>query len=52
MLGEVKMTVTGISAGTLHNVVPAECKFMVDIRVNEYYSNQEIFETNSEKCEM
>ena len=39
------MTVTGIQAGSLHNVVPAECRFMVDIRVNEYYSNTEIYET-------
>lgn len=45
LLGKVKMTVTGINAGTLHNVVPAECKFMVDIRINEYYSNQEVFDT-------
>lgn len=45
LLGEVKMTVTGIQAGTLHNVVPAECSFMVDIRLNEHYSNTEIFET-------
>lgn len=44
LLGKVKMTVTGIDAGTLHNVVPAECKFMVDIRINEHYSNQEVFE--------
>lgn len=45
LLGAMKMTVTGINAGTLHNVVPAECKFMVDIRVNEFYSNQEVFDT-------
>ena len=45
LLGKVKMTVTGIDAGTLHNVVPAECKFMVDIRINEHYSNQDVFET-------
>ncbi|MCC8174222.1 MAG: M20 family metallo-hydrolase [Odoribacter sp.] len=44
LLGKVKMSVTGINAGNLHNVVPAECKFMVDIRVNEHYSNQEVFE--------
>lgn len=44
LLGMVKMTVTGISAGTLHNVIPAECRFMVDIRVNEKYTNSEIFE--------
>ena len=45
LLGKVKMTVTGIEAGTLHNVVPAECRFMVDIRVNEYYTNSDIYET-------
>lgn len=44
LLGKVKMTVTGINAGSLHNVIPAECRFMVDIRVNEYYSNTEVFE--------
>lgn len=44
LLGKVKMTVTGIEAGTLHNVVPAECRFMVDIRVNEYYTNEEVYE--------
>ena len=44
MLGPVKMTVTGINAGTQHNVVPDRCTFMVDIRSNELYSNEEIFE--------
>ena len=42
MLGEVKMTVTGVEAGTQHNVVPAECRFMVDVRVNECYQNEEL----------
>ncbi|MBO5687606.1 MAG: peptidase dimerization domain-containing protein, partial [Alistipes sp.] len=42
MLGPVKMTVTGIESGTQHNVVPAECRFMVDVRVNECYSNEEL----------
>ena len=42
LLGAVKMTVTGIEAGTQHNVIPAECKFMVDVRVNELYSNEEL----------
>lgn len=45
LLGEVKITVTGIEAGTLHNVVPAECRFMVDVRVNELYSNSEVIDT-------
>lgn len=44
LLGPVKMTVTGVEAGTQHNVVPAECKFMVDVRVNECYSNVELVE--------
>jgi len=35
LLGEVKMSVTIINAGSQHNVVPAECSFTVDVRVNE-----------------
>ena len=42
MLGPVKMTVTGIESGTQHNVIPSECRFMVDVRVNECYSNEEL----------
>lgn len=42
LLGAVKMTVTGIEAGTQHNVIPDECRFMVDIRVNECYQNEEL----------
>ena len=47
VLGPVKMTVTQISAGKQHNVVPAECHLVVDIRVNDCYSNQEIIDTVS-----
>ncbi len=43
LLGPVKMSVTVISAGTQHNVVPDRCTFVVDIRSNELYSNEEIF---------
>lgn len=43
-LGPVKMTVTQIEAGTQHNVIPAECKFVVDIRGNGLYSNVEMLE--------
>ena len=42
MLGPVKMSVTGIEAGTQHNVIPAECRFVVDVRVNECYQNEEL----------
>lgn len=44
LLGPVKMSVTMIESGTQHNVVPDLCKFVVDIRSNEQYSNQELFE--------
>ena len=44
ILGEVKMSVTQINAGTQHNVVPYRCTFVVDIRSNELYSNEEILE--------
>lgn len=42
LLGPVKMTVTQINAGTQHNVVPDCCEFVVDVRTNELYQNQEI----------
>ncbi len=44
LLGPVKQTVTIINAGTQHNVIPAECTFTIDVRSNEFYSNEEIFE--------
>jgi acetylornithine deacetylase len=45
MLGPVKMTVTQISAGTQHNVVPDECRYVVDVRPTECYANEEILAT-------
>jgi acetylornithine deacetylase len=41
-LGAVKMTVTQIAAGSQHNVVPAHVDLVIDVRVNDAYSNQEI----------
>lgn len=43
-LGAVKTSVTIIQAGTQHNVVPDTCTFTIDVRSNELYSNEEIFE--------
>lgn len=43
-LGEMKMSVTIINAGSQHNVVPAECKFTVDVRVTDAYSLEEALE--------
>ena len=42
VLGPVKITVTQISAGSQHNVVPAHVDLVIDTRVNDRYSNQEI----------
>lgn len=44
LLGPVKMSVTLINAGEKHNVVPDECSFVMDIRSNEKYSNEEVFD--------
>jgi acetylornithine deacetylase len=48
-LGDVKMTVTQIAAGSQHNVVPAHVDLVVDVRVNDAYSNQEIADILQEK---
>jgi len=45
LLGPVRMTVTQIEAGTQHNVVPAECRFVVDIRTTDALTNEETVET-------
>lgn len=53
-LGPVKMSVTMISAGSQHNVVPDSCSFVVDVRPNGMYTNIELLETikASVKCEV
>jgi acetylornithine deacetylase len=43
-LGPVKMTVTQLIAGTQHNVVPDLCQFVVDVRINEFYSPEQLYE--------
>lgn len=43
-LKDTKMTVTQVKAGSQHNVVPSVCHFVVDIRVNDHYSNEEVLE--------
>ncbi len=41
LLGSVKVSVTQIEAGIQHNVVPDNCHFVLDVRTNEFYSNEE-----------
>lgn len=54
LLGEVKMTVTMVQGGSQHNVVPAECNFVVDVRPNELYTNEEVLKIIKESvaCEV
>ena len=45
LLGAMKMSVTVIETeNKAHNVVPAQCKFVVDTRVNELYTFEEVLE--------
>ena len=54
MLGDVKMSVTVINAGTQHNVVPDECRFVVDVRSTDAYTNDEVLAIICDyvKCEV
>lgn len=44
LLGDVKISVTQIKAGTQHNVVPDVCHFVIDIRTTDCYNNQTVFD--------
>lgn len=44
LLGPTLMNVTVINAGTQHNVIPDKCTFTVDIRTNEYYRNEDVYD--------
>ncbi len=43
-LGKVKVTVTQINAGREHNVIPDHCHFVIDVRVTDEYTNNEVFD--------
>ena len=43
LLGPTRMNLTMINSGTQHNVVPDECRMVIDVRTNELYSNEEVF---------
>lgn len=46
VLGPVKMSVTVINTSNkAHNVVPADCSFVVDVRVTEMYTLEEVLDT-------
>ena len=41
VLGDIKISVTQISAGTQHNIVPDSCRFVVDVRTTDAYTNEQ-----------
>jgi len=43
-LGDVKVTLSVLNAGTQHNVVPEKCNFTLDVRVTDEYTNHEVFD--------
>ena len=50
-LGATKMQATVIQAGTQHNVVPDTCNIVVDVRTNELYTNEEVFNIIQQHCQ-
>ena len=55
LLGPTKMTVTVVESGTQHNVVTDLLHFVIDVRSNEYYQNEYLFEflkKHMKKCEL
>lgn len=50
VMGNVRLSVTQIEAGTAHNVIPDRCSFVVDIRPTEQYCNNEILEELQSVC--
>ncbi len=51
LFGPIKMSVTVIEAGSQHNVVPAVCKFIVDVRVTDAYRNEEVLKIIGQNVE-
>lgn len=43
-LGPLKMTATQMQAGTQHNLVPDRAEFVVDIRLTEHWSHQQVLD--------
>lgn len=44
LLGRVNAAVTMIEAGSQHNVIPDNCKYVVDVRLNELYTHEQALE--------
>jgi len=52
LLGKSRMTVTVIETDNKqHNVVPSQCSFVIDVRLNELYSFEELMSTLNENLQ-
>lgn len=52
LLGTIKMNVTIIETeNKAHNIVPAQCRFVVDTRINELYTFEEVLEIIKENVQ-
>lgn len=50
LMGPVQTTVTVIETeNKTHNIVPDNCKYVIDVRINECYTHEEVLQTLSEK---
>jgi len=49
-LPDPSVKVTMISAGTSHNVIPDTCRYVVDVRSNDRYGNEELLEMIRGRC--
>ena len=55
LLGPTKLTVTVVEGGTQHNVIPDTLHFIIDVRTNEFYQNEFLFEflrKKMKRCEL
>lgn len=55
LLGDTKLTVTVVESGTQHNVIPDLLHFVIDVRTNEFYQNEYVFEflrKKMKKCKL
>ena len=55
LLGPTKMTVTVVESGTQHNVIPDSLHFIIDVRTNEFYQNEFLYEflrKKMKKCKL
>ena len=51
VMGSVHLQTTQIDGGIQHNVVPDRCRFVVDVRTTDVYTNQEVYQILQSKVQ-